>query len=227
MTEAEWMAEKGDAASLLVNFCSGGPLCGRDRDLAAAGRDKFRLLICACCRRIWPLLADPRSRAAVEVAERFVDGEAGEEELRVACRAAEDAFEEIQAGQMTGSSSAAGSAVSAAIPLGAIVAGHFGIGENLEWFGIADEGLHGEKAAENAIRCDLVRDIYGNPFRAAPVIGSNWLTSTVLALARGIYEERAFDRMPILADALQDAGCDNEDILNHCRGKGPTRSRML
>ncbi|WP_439626966.1 hypothetical protein [Gemmata sp.] len=44
-----------------------------------------------------------------------------------------------------------------------------------------------------------------------------WLTSDVLALARGIYAERAFDRMPILADALQDAGCDNEDVLTHCR----------
>src|SRR5262249_20874086 len=48
-----------------------------------------------------------------------------------------------------------------------------------------------------------------------------WLTSTVAALARGIYEERAFDRLPILADALQDAGCDHPDILDHCRGPGP------
>jgi hypothetical protein len=46
-------------------------------------------------------------------------------------------------------------------------------------------------------------------------------TSTAVALARGIYEDRAFDRMPILADALQDAGCDNEDILDHCRGPEP------
>jgi hypothetical protein len=43
----------------------------------------------------------------------------------------------------------------------------------------------------------------------------------VASLARGIYEGRAFDRVPILADALQDAGCDNEDILDHCRGPGP------
>lgn len=47
------------------------------------------------------------------------------------------------------------------------------------------------------------------------------LTSTVLALANGIYESKAFDRMPILADVLQDASCDNAEILNHCRGPGP------
>jgi hypothetical protein len=43
----------------------------------------------------------------------------------------------------------------------------------------------------------------------------------VRTLAVGIYKETAFDRFPILADALEDAGCDNADILNHCRGPGP------
>ncbi len=62
----------------------------------------------------------------------------------------------------------------------------------------------------------VIRDIFGNPFRPVTVDPA-WLTSDVLALARGIYAERAFDRMPILADALQDAGCDNEDVLTHCR----------
>jgi hypothetical protein len=53
------------------------------------------------------------------------------------------------------------------------------------------------------------------------VINPAWLTSTVLALARQMYDSRDFSAMPILADALQDAGCDNEDILKHCRGPGP------
>jgi hypothetical protein len=66
----------------------------------------------------------------------------------------------------------------------------------------------------------LFREIFGNPFRPV-VLDSSWLTSDVVALARGIYEERAFDRMPILGDALQDAGCENDDILAHCRGEGP------
>ncbi|MBA4191171.1 MAG: hypothetical protein C0467_24590 [Planctomycetaceae bacterium] len=66
----------------------------------------------------------------------------------------------------------------------------------------------------------LLREIIGNPFRPVS-LDPVWLTSDVVALARGIYEERAFDRMPILADALQDAGCDNADILDHCRGNSP------
>jgi hypothetical protein len=52
-----------------------------------------------------------------------------------------------------------------------------------------------------------------------------WRTSDVMALAAGIYEERAFERMPILADALQDAGCDSDDILNHLRDPNATHVR--
>jgi hypothetical protein len=70
-----------------------------------------------------------------------------------------------------------------------------------------------------AVAAPLLRDIFGNPFRQV-TLNPAWLTSTVLALATGIYEEKAFDRMPILADALQDAGCDSEEILQHCRQPG-------
>jgi hypothetical protein len=67
-----------------------------------------------------------------------------------------------------------------------------------------------------SVESTLLRDIFGNPLRPVAVDPS-WLTSTVIALAEGIYAERAFDRMPILADALMDAGCDNDDVLTHCR----------
>lgn len=66
----------------------------------------------------------------------------------------------------------------------------------------------------------LLREIVGNPFRSVAV-DSSWRTSTVIALADGIYTERAFDRLPILADALQEADCHNEDLLSHLRGPGP------
>jgi hypothetical protein len=66
----------------------------------------------------------------------------------------------------------------------------------------------------------LLRDIFGNPFRPV-TLDPRWLTSSVLDLARVIYDERAFERMPVLADALMDAGCDNDHILVHCRGDSP------
>ena len=74
-----------------------------------------------------------------------------------------------------------------------------------------------ERAQEAIIvQAALFRDIFGNPFR--PVVFSPaWRTDTAVSLARGMYESRDFGAMPILADALQDAGCDNDDILNHCR----------
>ncbi len=59
-------------------------------------------------------------------------------------------------------------------------------------------------------------DIVGNPYNSVRFC-SDWRTSTAIALARGMYKSRDFAAMPILADALQDAGCDNLEILDHCR----------
>jgi hypothetical protein len=80
--------------------------------------------------------------------------------------------------------------------------------------------LHDEVvAAERARQCHLLREIFGDPFRPVAV-DPRWLTSDVRSVARGIYAERAFDGMPILADALQDAGCDAAGVLDHCREPG-------
>ncbi len=65
----------------------------------------------------------------------------------------------------------------------------------------------------------LLRDIFGNPFHPI-TLDPSWLTSTVVSLARQIYDSRDFTAMPILADALQDAGCDNPQIVEHCQGPG-------
>jgi hypothetical protein len=67
-------------------------------------------------------------------------------------------------------------------------------------------------------------DIFGNPFRPVE-FSPEWRTDTAVALARQMYESREFSAMPILADALQDAGCDNDDILNHCRDTTLTHVR--
>ena len=73
---------------------------------------------------------------------------------------------------------------------------------------------------ESQTGCDALREIFGNPF--CPVAFSpSWRSSTAVALASQMYEGRDFGAMPILADALQDAGCDSADVLGHCRGEGP------
>ena len=69
-------------------------------------------------------------------------------------------------------------------------------------------------------QANLVREVIGNPFRPV-TLEPRWLSSTVLDLARTIYDERVYERMPILADALLDAGCDSEEIINHCQGAAP------
>src|SRR4029077_11962629 len=73
--------------------------------------------------------------------------------------------------------------------------------------------------AESRWQANALRDIFGNPFRPV-AFAPAWRTAMSTSLAEGIYTDRAFDRLPILADALEDAGCDNRDILNHCRRGG-------
>jgi len=86
---------------------------------------------------------------------------------------------------------------------------------------IHDAAGAGELAdVEYQHQADLLRCVVASPFRPV-AFNPAWTTSTVVALAQGMYAERDFSAMPILADALQDAGCDNDDILNHCRGAGP------
>jgi hypothetical protein len=70
------------------------------------------------------------------------------------------------------------------------------------------------------VQVDVLRDLFADRFRPV-VLRPGWLTPTVLALAAGVYDDHAFDRLPILADALEEAGCDNRDVLDHCRGPGP------
>jgi hypothetical protein len=79
----------------------------------------------------------------------------------------------------------------------------------------------GEQAARAVRRgqCALLHDLVGNPFRPiAP--DASWQTSKVLELAQAIYDQRSYADLPRLADALEDAGCDNADLLNHCREPG-------
>jgi hypothetical protein len=75
-------------------------------------------------------------------------------------------------------------------------------------------------------RCEqsaFLRDRFGNPFRPFPSLAPSvlaWNGGTVLKLAQSIYEERAFDRLPVLADALEEAGCTDAEVLTHRRSGG-------
>jgi hypothetical protein len=69
-------------------------------------------------------------------------------------------------------------------------------------------------------QCELLRDIFGNPFRQV-AFDPRWRSGNTIELGAAICKEKAFERMPILADALMDAGCDDAVILDHCRADTP------
>jgi hypothetical protein len=192
------------------------------RTRGAATERKKRLLAVACCRRVTHLLTDPRSRSAAEVAERYADGAADEGERAEAARAARQAVENAMFARRAGAPER--------LSLAARVA-WFACGQPGEFVGdpalallhacslIArdpDSSL-GSPERERGAQSAAIRDIFGNPFRHPP-FELAWRTSTVVSLARGVYEERAFDRFPLLMDALMDAGCSNDEVLEHCRG---------
>jgi hypothetical protein len=80
--------------------------------------------------------------------------------------------------------------------------------------------LGNEPDAERKYHANVLRDIFGNPVRPV-TLDPAWLTPKVVALAQDVYDNRTFVRLPLLADALEQAGCNNADILAHCRGPGP------
>jgi hypothetical protein len=160
---------------------------------------KLRLFAVACCRTNWDALTESDSRKAVEVAERFADNLASMDELSEAERDGLLAAYEVQ-NRGDEPHYAYAAKYAADMQPGAPTACSF-------------------LAASKVASIWYLRCIFGNPFRPVSVDPS-WRTSNVTALAQAIYDEKAFDRLPILADALEDAGCDNQDILSHCRQPG-------
>jgi hypothetical protein len=177
---------------------------------------KLRLFACACCRRVWHLLTDERSRYAVEVAERYADERADFAELRAAAPAdilAGDAAHSAAESHLwayRGYSDAAFRAAQAA-------AGAAGAPWSSAW--------ETAQKAEVAAQCRLLREIFGNPFRPIPVAPAvrAWRDGTVVRLAQAAYEERRLPsgllddaRRSILADALEEAGGEPQ-IIGHLR----------
>jgi hypothetical protein len=214
MTEDQWR-ESSDPYPMLVFLAK----------QKARGR-KLRLFSCGCVRqRVWHLLQDERSRAAVEVAERYAEGEASSPQLRTAWRAAGAAW----ASPGVGNRYAAGAAAMAA---------HFqhrharraaGLVFSVAYYTPTPtpEAL---RAAERATHLVLVRCVFGNPFRPARPDRAwlSWNGRTIPRLAQAIYDERALPegtldafRLRVLSDALEEAGCTDADLLGHLRGPGP------
>jgi hypothetical protein len=183
---------------------------------------KLRLFAVACCRRVWDRLPEGRHRDVVDLAERHAEGllsqrvwqSARQTDLGVATHrtTADDVVGYVlHKDPRTAARATSGNASTLAVEEAVLPAGPDR--PRFQVYLPAQHAVLKEFAA-------LLRCIAGERYRL-PRLKPSWLTSDVVALARGIYDERAFDRMPILADALQDAGCDNDDILNHCRGSGP------
>jgi hypothetical protein len=191
-----------------------------------AGERKLRLFACACCRRVWHLMPHRWSRRAVEVVERYTDEEAGEEDLRLAAIGAEtvadDAFRTAITPAQEAAASAAFAALNATLP--AEMAAAYSAANAVSAAYHAATAAHAPsaaeaRAAERAGQARLLRDLFGNPFRPV-VVNPHWVSAEAHRLARVIYRERAFDWLPVLGDALEEAGCTEDVLLRHCRSGG-------
>jgi hypothetical protein len=210
VTEAEWLAR--DSPWGMVEF------------LGDRSERKLKLFACACCRRVWRALTDARSRGAVEATERWLEGGASDAVLETAEAAARSACD------ASDRSPAAVAATYLPLHTGWKAAAHVAFyASTAHGHEVAQpdrEAKPGEDALarawdeEQAAQTDLVRDIFGNPFRPVP-FDPSWRTDRTAGIAAKLYEDRDFTGVPVLADALEEAGCDNTDIIVHCRGPGP------
>jgi hypothetical protein len=196
MTESEWRTAF-EPHAMLEFLQKNGKVTDR----------KLRLFAVACSRRVWDLI-DALGRAAVEAAETFADGLVGPEEMRAARLACQGA-----GGQSAWYASASNPAIAAR---NAARSAQSGVKAQI-----------GSDTQQLLAQAELVREIFGsslgNSFHPATIDSAwpAWNGGPAAKIAQAIYDERAFERMTILADALEKAGCDNEEMLSHLRGPGP------
>ena len=217
MTEAEWLA--GNDAGPMFAF-----LAGR------GDARRWRLLSCACLREVGHLLADCDARTAFAVLQRWADGRASDDEIALGharaitsrryllgSRYLRNKVDRRVFARMQGVSQAllhATLPVSNAEAQAAAVAGTLRLADPRD---PAWERRISERTAW------LLRDVFGNPFRP-PDLPPGWLRNCAAeasAIARAIYEDRSFDELPVLADALEDAACPSMELIRHCREAGP------
>jgi hypothetical protein len=237
MTEAQWLAS--DDPGALLHYLRQH----RGISRAPGNRRRFRLFACACCRRQWQLFTDEHCRRAVEVSERAADGRASRKELAEVHHTARARAAAVQERVQLAASGNPGGRVAGsllqeqwvmqaaewtAIPGGGpraadIVAGQVALAVGSAHLPGDTAAFQTANQAEHCAQADLLRDIFGNPFQPVAVDGE-WLSAhrgAAATMARTIYEERRFNELPILADALEEAACPSPALIAHCRGAGP------
>jgi hypothetical protein len=211
MTETDWLACTDPTPMLAF-------LRGKASDR------KLRLFSVACVRRAWESL-EKRSRRMIEMAEQYADGLVAPEaidETPLREEQAERGHDPSAFGIMLESGGSCSSAVAAAtaVPAEPEEAARQMRYSERTCHGVSHEGW--ADIAANA-QCQLLRDLFGAlPFRPATAnrVWLTWNDGAIPKLAHAVYDERAFDRLPVLADALEEAGCTDAAILGHCRQPG-------
>lgn len=212
MTEEEWLMAQ-TASDLLHHI------------RASASLRKLRLFGVACCRRVLHLNFAPEVPRALDIVEALADGSVGDKERQEVYEALYNAREFAGRAYLGNDDTEPHEGTAAYCVLDAVI-DLFSDG-GTEWGFPARQSCEAvwyadrtpertRRAVQAAVHAALLRDIFGNPF--CPVaLDPAWRTDTAVSLARGMYDSRDFTAMPILADALQDAGCEDEQVLNHCR----------
>ena len=230
MTEKEWL-KSGRVCPLLDFVCKKSGLIYKKKKVQqhSRGRRRLRLFAVAIARRVAHLVSDRPLLRLLDAAEAYADGAGSLKELqdlRARSRikelnfVMEDSDREELDDWLTEKNSRADCAGQAiAILSERDVISVCCLHANAAF---AREGK--DMLTEAAYQANLLRDIFGNPFRPV-TFDPDWRTSTVVSIAHSMYDSRDFSPMPILADALQDAGCEHEDILNHCRDPQGTHVR--
>jgi hypothetical protein len=194
------------------------------KHLGAVPSDRaLRLFSCACCRRAWGFARDKRLEPLLLLFEGLADGtvpnrrrEPARERCYTITQADVGHSQHCLAWEMWGGMRK--TFVRNDNDLGESAAAAFGYAAG------NGSDFHRAKAAERAEQARLVREIFGNPFRPI-TFDPAWRTDTVLTLARQMYESRDFSATPILADALQDTGCNDPELLNHLRAQNEAHFR--
>lgn len=193
-------------------------LCSRGVPRSKKGRRQLRLFAYASCTLITYLL-DPKHRNMMAAVEQGIEGGWKQEEVDKWMPRA------VNTGEQVGyTRRAAAGAVQALARRSTVDCVQLVMRKVVDAYARNDTTPgaidHQRDAVAEAYFCALFRDIFGNPFHPIELLTAS-KNSTVGNLAQAIYADRAFDLLPILADALEDAGCHNTEILAHCRGPGP------